>query len=262
MNRTFTRFLSVFLAALLLFSTIDFLFVNSGNVAAATGSAEEYIPPLTDDPTAVATVEIENYDTLFSNDDFVISAGVLTAYTGAGGVVIIPAGVVEIAANVFLNKSSITGVVFNDGLQRIGHNAFRGCTGLTGSLEIPGSVTSIGDYAFDGCTGLNGTLTLNHGIQTIGYYAFQNCNRLTGDLIIPNSVTGMGYGVFQNCAGFNGRLQLSENLTSISSSTFASCTNITGELVIPDRVTNIDFQAFQNMRGLTSVVFGEGVRQI
>jgi hypothetical protein len=54
----------------------------------------------------------------------------------------------------------------------IGEGAFRGCSGLTGSLTIPNSVKSIGGGAFENCSGLTGSLTIGSGVESIGGDAF------------------------------------------------------------------------------------------
>lgn len=58
----------------------------------------------------------------------------------------------------------------------IGKNAFKGCTGLTGELVIPDSVTSI-----------------DHSV-------FLRCSSLT-DIVIPDSVTSIGQMAFYMCSG-------------------------------------------------------------
>jgi fibronectin type 3 domain-containing protein len=171
-------------------------------------------------------------------------------------------GFKTIGPNAFYGNNRITGLVLPNTLISIGENAFRDCTGLSGSLAVPGSVTVIGNNAFYNCTGLNGTLTLQNGITSIGAYAFQNCSKLTGDLIIPDSVTNIGTYAFYNCYGFNGRLKLSENLTVINHETFFYCSNFIGGIIIPDKVTSIGNRVFCPLTGITSIVFGEGLRQI
>ena len=64
-------------------------------------------------------------------------------------------------------------------MTRIGHHAFRGCTGLT-TITVPSSVTSIGNYAFSGCAGLT-------TIDTI--------------VTAPSSLTSIGDGAFEGCTG-------------------------------------------------------------
>ena len=62
-------------------------------------------------------------------------------------------------------------------MTKIGEQAFAYCTGLTGTLTIPNSVTIIGDWAFRNCWGLT-ALELGTGVQTIGAQAFSRCSGL------------------------------------------------------------------------------------
>ena len=74
----------------------------------------------------------------------------------------------------YISKKSIKEIVIEDGVQNIGNNAFRNCTGLT-SITVPDSVTSIGSYAFYGCAGLK-SIKISDSVTNIGSYAFDNCN--------------------------------------------------------------------------------------
>ncbi len=65
--------------------------------------------------------------------DFVISNGVLTAYNGSGGNIVIPSDVTSIGDYVFENNTSITTVAFPRHITSIGVCAFAGCTNLISS---------------------------------------------------------------------------------------------------------------------------------
>jgi hypothetical protein len=73
----------------------------------------------------------------------------------------------------------------------IGGNAFDNCSGLSGTLTIPNSVTSINKSAFSHCSGLSGNLTIPNSVTSIGEYAFVGCSGFTGDAIInfQNGIT-------------------------------------------------------------------------
>ena len=169
---------------------------------------------------------------------------------------------------------SIYSLVIPQSVTSIGNYAFNGCAGLNGKLTIGGNSDGItvGNGAFYGCNKLT-SVELKNGITSIGDSAFYNCSGLTGDLIIPDSVTSIGTSAFRGCSGLNGELKLSENLTAIPSYAFSGCSGINGELVIPDNVKTIDYNAFSypssntsyagsQMSKVTSIVFGEGVKQI
>ena len=126
----------------------------------------------------------------------------------------------------------------------IGESAFYNCSGLTGSLTIPNSVTTIGNYSFYRCSGLTGSLTIPNSVTSIGNSAFNQCSGFTGSLTIPNSVTFIGEAAFTNCTGFTGSLTISNTVTSIRKNCFAAC-NFTGPLTIPNSVTLIEEAAFQ-----------------
>ena len=90
--------------------------------------------------------------------DFRIRNGVLVKYTGAGGAVTVPDGVVA-----------------------IGEHAFNGCTAVT-EVDL-GEAVSIGYYAFAGCTGLE-KLTLGEAWIAVDDTSFRNCGSLR-ELVFP-----------------------------------------------------------------------------
>ena len=140
----------------------------------------------------------------------------------------------------------------------IGSEAFLGCSGLTGELQIPDAVTSIGSFAFFR-TSFTGPLILPDQLVLIGDSAFSNCS-FTGDLTIPEGVASIGPYAF--CfVNFTGKLTLPEGLTKIESGTFENC-GFTGELKIPDTVTFIDKQAFENCGFTGPLLLPDGVTRI
>ncbi len=130
---------------------------------------------------------------LSENTDFVFDdKGVLTEYKGAGGTVVIPPDVTEIGDDVFKNNQTITAVEFPEGLKKIGSNAFSGCSGLEGELQLPDS------------------------LETIGINAFYNCNNITGKLIIPDGRVSLGARAVDNIGIREIRLWVSTDQTNWS----------------------------------------------
>ena len=89
---------------------------------------------------------------------------------------------------------------FKGTLKTIGKDAFLNCSGFTGNLTIPNSITSIGEYAFSGCWGFIGDLTIPNSVTSIGEYAFEGCSGFTG--VEFQSVPQIGSSTFNqvNCS--------------------------------------------------------------
>ena len=148
-------------------------------------------------------------------------------------------------------------------LTNISNNAFENCSGLTGSLTIPNSVTMIGISAFSNCSGFTGSLTIPNSVYMIDRRAFINCSGFTGSLTIGNSVTTIGEAAFYGCTGFTGSLSIPNSVTTIGGGAFRDCTGLTGSLSIPNSVAEISSSAFQGCSGFTgSLTFGNSVTSI
>ncbi len=123
----------------------------------------------------ISTVSIHSGDYWYDN----IVGGIrITSYVGSGGNVDIPVTidgkiVVEIGADAFNGKSTITGV------------------------NLPNSVTVLGMRSFYNCPNLD-SVFLGNGLNTIGNGSFWGAQALTS-IIIPSSVTSIGYAAFANC---------------------------------------------------------------
>ena len=75
-------------------------------------------------------------------------------------------------------------VVFSEGLQKIGEDAFYYCRSLK-RITLPSAITEIGERAFYGCTRLR-KVVFNEGLQRIGDWAFCDCSSLEiGNPICP-----------------------------------------------------------------------------
>ena len=110
-------------------------------------------------------------DRLADPNGFFVRGGVLYAYFGNGGEIVIPDGVTRIAPGVFYGRRELTGVTFPASLTSIGAQAFCCCHGLK-QVTIPESVTSIERGAFGCCRNLEKVKVPAHAI--IGEGAFMD----------------------------------------------------------------------------------------
>lgn len=120
-------------------------------------------------------------------------------YTGDNPDVIIPSHyqgriVYEISDKAFFEKT-IHSVVLPETINRIGKEAFSGCSSLT-TINIPLYVKIIDDKAFMDCSALTKIVIPS---PTIGIQAFCNCTALT-DITILDTVTTIKDSAFYNCS--------------------------------------------------------------
>jgi hypothetical protein len=175
--------------------------------------------------------------------------------------------------NLNLNKAS--------NLQDIGINAFMNCSGLTGLLIIPSSVTNIGVNAFGRTKfidvvnySLSFTFADNVGdakvlISTASGTSLDYENESVigciacGQLTIPDSVTSIGVDIFKECSGLTGSLTIPDSVVSVGRQAFEECSGLTGSLIIPDSVTSIGLDAFGECSGFTgSLIIPDSVTSI
>ena len=164
-------------------------------------------------------------------------------------------GIKEIKVGAFFRCSGITGdLIIPDSVTKIGYAAFVQCTSLDGNLVLSKNLKEIHFGAFNACSKLTGNLNLPDTLEVIDDYSFYGCSALTGDLVIPNNVERIGKSAFYNCAGFNGTLKLSDKLEDIGKYAFYQCSKLTGDLIIPHNVKSIGYAAFYKCTGVNGTL--------
>ncbi len=210
-----------------------------------------------------------------TKDGFVLSddGRQLLAYRGPGGNITVPTGVTMIAAGVFQDNRSLTGITFPSTVTSMGTGVFAGCeelqkvnlgnvtsipadtfrdcVSLSNPSMIPATVKSIEANAFNGCNGLN-TINLPNGITNIDITAFDNCKNLRSFTLQGSSGT---YTVYDGCLYKQRGTVLYKVPTAKSSITFSSNVSTIGTnsfsgnyeietVVLPETVTTIEQNAF------------------
>ena len=149
-------------------------------------------------------------------------------------------------------------------LRELGYGAFRDITGISGSIEIPQTLTKIPEFAFYTYyaeeSQLHGTLKLHDGITSIGRCAFTNTG-LRGELVLPKELVIISEECFAGC-DFNGTLTIPENVAVIGRNAFERNWRLMGTITIPQNVQSIGERAFANCGGLEGIVFEDGVETI
>ena len=171
--------------------------------------------------------------------------------------VTLPASVVSIGKESFMECTGITSFAFSENLVSIGDAAFKGDTGIC-ALTLPASVVSIGSEAFAGCTSLT-SVPLPNGLADIGERAFRGCAALTS-VIIPDGVTSVKAMTFADCSGLDS-VTFGSRVTRLEDMAFSGCSALTS-LVIPDGVTYISFSVFESCTALTSVALPDSIEHM
>lgn len=182
-------------------------------------------------------------------------------------------------------RSTITKVIFGDGVTHIGSFAFFQHTNLT-SFEMTNSMVSFGQGAFQGCSALTTIPKLHENFQDFStevfvdtqieayevesanpYYIVKdgilyskdgttlvNCPPGKVDVFDPNwlnGVTTIAPYAFRTCRSLTGTLQIPAHITSIGRQAFQNCSSLTGDLTVPNTVTDLD--GYYTFAGMTSM---------
>ncbi len=148
-------------------------------------------------------------------------------------------------------------VVIEDGVTSIGDYAFSNFSNLI-SLNVPDSVTSFGDYAFYLCSSL-GYVAVSENVTAIGDYVFTGCSNLYS-VGFYGDIKRLGVSAFESCGNME-FITLPDSLTSIDDNAFYSCVSLE-EIVIPDNVKSIGEAVFESCVSLKTAVFGKSVETI
>ena len=105
------------------------------------------------------------------SDFLIVGDGILLAYKGRGGEVVIPESVKMIGAEAFKGQSSITAVKIPYSTSVIGEGAFENCVNLE-TLTGGQGIRQIRDRAFAGCP--MQAVTIPASVEQIGLLAFDN----------------------------------------------------------------------------------------
>lgn len=127
----------------------------------------------------------------------------MTKFEIKNGTCVIPEGVTRIVHNTFSGCSELTTVVLPLSLKTIGEKSFYDCINLKKIIysqslfEIPPALTKIGEKAFENCNHLS-VFFLPPYIIEIEDYAFKGCSELC-NIHLPSSLRRIGKSAFENC---------------------------------------------------------------
>ena len=178
-------------------------------------------------------------------------------------------------------RQEITAVTIQEGVTKIGANAFIKCAQLA-SVFLPESLYAIRYSAFDSCIRL-AELSLPEGLERIDEYAFYGCCQLPF-ISIPDSVSYIGKYALNGTLWYNNQpegvvyagrvayeykgkvpsdshIEIKPGTVGISPSAFQGENGLTS-ISIPEGVTTIGREAFEYCTNLTSVELPDSMAEI
>ena len=207
--------------------------------------------------------------------------------------VVIGEGVTRIGAKTFVDCSGIETVSIPSTVTSIGDYVFLRCTAITGftvaagntyfasdggllynygktsllnfplaktgTVAIPGTVTSLNPSAFSGATGITALdLTACTSLTAISRELCLGCTSLQ-TVTLPSSVTVINTMAFENCTNLQTiNLNDCSALERIGVQAFRNCSNLEGSFSLPATLKGIGTAAFGSCAKLTKVTIADG----
>ena len=114
-------------------------------------------------------------------------------------------------------------IIFPEGVEEIGSEAFWGVSSLRGDLKLPSTLRNLGRVAFCGTSISH--VSLPENLEVINDYTFSDCRFLQDTLTIPSSVVRIENGAFTHCEKLNAVI-LPKSLEEIKESAFNGCRSL------------------------------------
>ena len=172
--------------------------------------------------------------------------------------IVIDEGVTRIGDNAFTDMRSVTSLTFPSTLKSVGEYSFSNI-GIT-ELTVPANLESLGEYAFNACHELL-TLTIpsNTQLTSIAKGAFSYCENLSA-VNLPDKITGIDSEAFRN----DGSLVLTSlpaNVKTLGDYAFANCTSLT-TIELDNKLESVGASAFSGCTNIASVTFPDSLKTI
>jgi len=242
--------------------------VDNDGIVTAVAAGIAIITVTTQDGDKIATCTVKVEDT--SDCSTPIASGTAGEYLTW---ILCPDGTLTISGNGeipdcewdwqpwYSHRSSITAVVIEHGVTRIGQIAFA-YSDLT-TVTIPNSVTSIGESAFYSCSKLMSVIIPN-SVTSVGTYAFYACFSLTTIDVDENNMdyaseAGVLFDKTKNvliqypAKKADTYYAIPNTVTTIRYHAFQSCHYLTS-VTIPNTIISIEGSAFNDCTGLTEII--------
>lgn len=152
---------------------------------------------------------------------------------------------VSVIEDASFRNTKLSTVNFNN-LQKVGKNAFNGCSKLK-TVEFPAGVSEIGQSAFSGCAMLN-SVNFKGNVNVVGENAFSGCSLLK--TINVEKIKYFNEGCFQSCVSLES-INLA-NAVEIETNAFKSCSNLTS-VILGVNLIFIDKEAMKDCEAVTSI---------
>ena len=150
---------------------------------------------------------------------------------------VIPNSIGDFGELTFNGCDSLTDVIIEEGITKLGIGMFKNCMSLK-SVLLPQSLLSIPDSAFEGCISLD-NVTLPPNIKYIGFSAFRECGLKS--INIPETLFGISEYMFYDAYDLK-KVELPNTITCIMSHAFYGCKYL--HIIIPPSVSYIAPDAF------------------
>lgn len=164
----------------------------------------------------------------------------------------------EIPERSFINKTGLANLILPNALERIGDQAFEGCSNLH-IPELPETIRFIGSYAFMNCTSLDNYFIMPSNLEILMAGAFSGCKNLKGIDLTKTKVEYLSQDLFNGCFALSEVLP-NQSIKIIYANAFTS-SSISG-ITLPSTVTAIGNNAFENCRQLQTIVLPDGLETI
>lgn len=165
-------------------------YYSSGDFTEAERTVKKILEAIPNDAQAS-----EKYEQLQVLKYMEIKNGILTSYSGAAKILVVPDIVKDIAPGVFKENQYLEEVVLPNGLKTIKEDMFYKCSRLK-KVYIPPTVTVIEKWAFYSCTSLT-EIDIPASVKSIGKYAFEECG--LEEVILPKGLEVIGEAAFMDC---------------------------------------------------------------